>query len=334
MNEINEPWQNKLFIGHQAIVRQLDSLKNTDSINNSVLFNGPIGIGKCTLAFRYTNYVFSNNVSTFMDYEQINDDTFSQISKHSFPNLYYMSNTDDSGNPLEIKIDDIRKLKERLTGKLLNGGQRVIIIDTINDLNRSAQNALLKILEEPPNDTLFILITHNINLLPDTILSRCLKFNFKNLSISDTNRVMSHVSSEANLKQIIDIYGGNISPGKIVYLLDNNLEEIIKDFHDLIEKSNATNQKNALKIIKQYSKKENAKSFNILFELFMIWLKKNAISLLAELKEDYKLYELLGYWDRYTDKYNNLNIFNLNKEELLLSIHRDAWYLSNRKIDG
>ena len=66
----------------------------------------------------------------------------------------------------------------------------------------------------------------------------------------------------------------------------------------------------------------------------MIWLKKNAISLLAELKEDYKLYELLGYWDRYIDKYNNLNIFNLNKEELLLSIHRDAWYLSNRKIDG
>ena len=91
MNEINAPWQNKLFIGHQAIISQLDKLKNSVSINNTVLFNGPIGVGKCTLAFRYSNYIFSNNVSSFTDYEQINDDTFNQISKHSFSNLYYIS---------------------------------------------------------------------------------------------------------------------------------------------------------------------------------------------------------------------------------------------------
>ena len=83
-----------------------------------------------------------------------------------------------------------------------------------------------------------------------------------------------------------------------------------------------------------YSKKENLGSFNILFELFMIWMKKNAISFLADLKEDYKLYELLGYWDKYSDRYYNLNIFNLSREELLLNIHRDVWRLSNREIDG
>ncbi len=333
MNEINEPWQNKLFIGHQPIISQLDRLKNNNSLTNTLLFSGPIGIGKCTLAFRYSNYIFVDKTSSFMDYKQLDNNTFSQISNHSYPNLYYISNTDENGSSLEIKIEEIRKLKENLTGKLLNGGYRVIIIDTINDLNKSAQNALLKILEEPPVNTLFILITHNISNVPDTILSRCLKFSFNALSISDTKEVIAHLSHEINAEQIIDMYGINASPGKIVNLMNNNFEEIIQDFNDLI-KSKKINEKNTLKTIKHYSKKENLGSFNILFELFMIWMKKNAISFLADLKEDYKLYELLGYWDKYSDKYYNLNIFNLSREELLLNIHRDVWRLSNREIDG
>ncbi len=334
MNKINEPWQNKLFIGHQAIISQLARLKNSNSINNVLLFSGPFGIGKCTLAFRYSNYIFSNIDTPFADYEQMNDNTFNLISKHSYPNLYYISNTNESGGSLEIKIEDIRKLKDSLKGKLLNGGHRVIIIDTINDLNRSAQNALLKILEEPPNNTLFILITHNISLLPDTILSRCLKFNFKNLSISDTKQVTDSLFVEANLEKIIDVYGMSISPGKIFYLMNNNFEEIIEDFNSLMTKSKDRNQKNILRIINYYSKKENMNSFNILFELFMIWLKKNAISLLADLKEDYMVYELLSYWDKYSDRYNNLSILNLKKEELLLTIHKEIRYLADRKIDG
>ena len=333
MNEINEPWKNKLFIGHQPIISQLDRLKNNNSLTNTLLFSGPFGLGKCTLAFRYANYIFSDNTSSFMNYEQVNNNTFSHISNHSYPNLYYISNADENRSSLEIKIEEIRKLKGNLTGKLLNGGYRVIIIDTINDLNKSAQNALLKILEEPPVNTLFILITHNVCSVPDTILSRCLKFNFKNLSISDTKQVIAHLSHEMNVQQIIDMYGMHATPGKIVHLMNNNFEEIIQDFNDLIKSKNI-NEKNVLKTIKHYSKKENFGSFNILFELFMIWLRNNAIGFLADLKEDYKLYELLSYWDKYSDKYYNLNTFNLSKEELLLNIHRDVLIFSNRKIDG
>jgi len=328
-----DPWLNKVFIGHTEIIRQLNQLKNSKSINNTLIFNGPIGVGKCTLAFRYCNYIFANTDIAFIDYKQKNDNIFSQVSNHSFPNLCYISKNDEYGNSREIKIEDIRNLKESLAGKLLNGGQRVIIIDTINDLNRSSQNALLKILEEPPKDTLFILITHSISSLPDTILSRCLKINFKNLSLSDTNQVLAHVSPEIEIGPTQDIYGESISPGKIIYLVNNNFEEIVEDFNSLIGKSNVTNQMNIFRIIKYYSKKENILAFNILFELFMIWLKKNAISLLADLNEDYKLYELLSYWDKYSEKFNNLNIFNLDRGELLLSIHKDVCYLSDRKID-
>ena len=162
-------------------------------------------------------------------------------------------------------------------------------------------------------NTLFILITHNISNVPNTILSRCLKFSFNALSISDTKEVIAHLSHEINAEQIIDMYGINASPGKIVNLMNNNFQEIIQDFNDLI-KSKKINEKNTLKTIRHYSKKENLGSFNILFELFMIWMKKNAI--------------------KYSDRYYNLNIFNLSREELLLNIHRDVWRLSKREIDG
>ena len=60
----------------------------------------------------------------------------------------------------------------------------------------------------------------------------------------------------------------------------------------------------------------------------------NSVTAKLNMKEYYKLYELLGYWDKYSDRYYNLNIFNLSREELLLNIHRDVWRLSKREIDG
>ena len=66
--------------------------------------------------------------------------------------------------------------------------------------------------------------------------------------------MITHLSHEVNVEQIIDMYGMNASPGKIVNLINNNFEEIIQDFNDLI-KSKTINEKNTLKTIKYYSKK-------------------------------------------------------------------------------
>ena len=90
MNEINEPWQNKLFIGHQPIISQLDRLRNNNSLTNTLLFSGPIGIGKCTLAFRYSNYIFADKTSSFMDYKQLDNNTSVSYTHLTLPTTPYV----------------------------------------------------------------------------------------------------------------------------------------------------------------------------------------------------------------------------------------------------
>ncbi|MEK9794804.1 MAG: hypothetical protein VW265_04610, partial [Hyphomicrobiales bacterium] len=114
--EINlKPWQNKSFYGHDKIISQLNKIKNSNSINNSLLFYGEYGLGKATLAFRFANFLLSKNEGTFQDFKIIEDDnTFSQISKLTSPNVHYISDLDENDNLNEIKIDTIRELKNKL----------------------------------------------------------------------------------------------------------------------------------------------------------------------------------------------------------------------------
>ena len=81
----------------------------------------------------------------------------------------------------DISIDDIRELNKRFSLSSTDHSYKVCVIDTTEDLNLSASNSLLKILEEPPKNTLFILVSNNQKAILPTILSRCQKISFKKL---------------------------------------------------------------------------------------------------------------------------------------------------------
>lgn len=81
-----------------------------------------------------------------------------------------------------IRVDDVRTINEFLSKRSSNDGWRIVIIDSIDDMNVASANAVLKILEEPPHKTLLLLISHNPNQLLPTIKSRCAKIELKPLS--------------------------------------------------------------------------------------------------------------------------------------------------------
>ena len=123
--EINlNPWQNKYFHGHHNVINQLDGIKGANSINNSLLFYGDYGLGKCTLAFRFANFLLSNHLGSFQEFKIVEDDIYNQISKLSTPNIHYIPDLDEKQNIIEIKIDTIRDLKNKLQTKTFNKTQR------------------------------------------------------------------------------------------------------------------------------------------------------------------------------------------------------------------
>lgn len=323
-----KPWENISYFGNQKIINQLDILYENEKLNSTLLFNGSFGLGKATLAFRYSNYILNQETEKFAFFTIRDSKITNQIKKNVHPDLIYISNKDQDNITHEIKIDQIRALKSKLISKTLNGTNRIVIIDPLESLNKSSFNSLLKILEEPPPKTLFILICHHINKIPDTILSRSIKFNFNDIDMNETKKILELNNIRANTDKIINLYDNNrVTAGKIIHILENNLEEIVDDYEIFVNSQLLDDYKNFLKIVKKYIKKEDNDKFLILIELFMIWIKKNAIQMLDNIENNPNLLRRVNFWNKYQIKFKNLIEFNLNKEEFILTLHKDMQIL-------
>ena len=146
------------ILGHEEQKKiLLESLKN-GNISHSYLFFGPKGIGKCTLAKEFAKNILSvNNLESSPDYR-------------------YISKKEDKK---DIIIDQVRKdLIDDIYEAPISSDRKVYIIDDAELLNISAQNALLKTLEEPPKYVVIILISHNLSSFLPTIISRVNKISF------------------------------------------------------------------------------------------------------------------------------------------------------------
>lgn len=163
------PEERDWMIGHDAPREALAQRLTANRMPSAVLLHGPQGIGKATLAFTMARDVLSRTGDE--DPHRVAE----QVAAGSHPNLYVLRKQPKEGKGFYtvIRVDDIRELRERMRKTRGRSGYRVAVIDSIDDCNASAANALLKILEEPPPETLFLLVSHRPGQLLPTIKSRC-----------------------------------------------------------------------------------------------------------------------------------------------------------------
>lgn len=140
------------------------------------------------------------------------------------------------GKPYEfarnIKIDQIRKLQQRLNTRPTMGSRRAVIIDPADDMEAGSANAVLKSLEEPPQGTFFILIAHRIGRLLPTIRSRCRVLNFPRVSDADMDAVLARESPQASGEmRAAAIAAASGSPGAAIDFVELDLGKI----HTLME---------------------------------------------------------------------------------------------------
>jgi DNA polymerase-3 subunit delta' len=161
------------LIGHQDTWRTMVDLYTHQNIHPCWLLNGQRGIGKATFCYQLARYILTKNPQNpFGLAEAI---VRPQINNESYSNLLVMEPIVDEDGKVaaEITIDQARALKKFLMQKPSIPGWRIVIIDAVDELNRSASNALLKVLEEPPAQTLILLVCHSLGRVLPTIRSRC-----------------------------------------------------------------------------------------------------------------------------------------------------------------
>lgn len=174
------PRHTQNLYGHEAVERGLAEAFAGGRMHHGWLIAGAEGIGKATLAYRLARYVLSDPGERDPSAQSLTTSEVSpatrQVRALSHPGLLVLRRTYDTKTKrfsASISIDEVRRLRNFLG---LRGGEaawRAVIVDTADDLNPNAANALLKSLEEPPARTLFLLLASEPGRLLPTIRSRC-----------------------------------------------------------------------------------------------------------------------------------------------------------------
>ena len=164
------------IVGQNHIVSVLKNAIDKNQISHAYLFYGSRGTGKTSIAKIFANEVNSNEV-----YQKENVD------------IIEIDAASNNG------VDEVRDIKEAIKFLPTEGKYKVYIIDEVHMLTTAAFNALLKTLEEPPAHVIFILATTEIHKIPATILSRCQRFEFKNLSQDQLIDRLKYIAKEENL---------------------------------------------------------------------------------------------------------------------------------------
>jgi len=208
-------------IGHQDVLKTLRDLYHQDTIAPCWLIVGQRGIGKATLAYQFAREVLSMNPQ--------NPDglppslVFRQVAVGSYPNLLTIERTvnEEGEEAREISVNESRKVLNFLHLSPAVPGWRVVIIDAVDELNRSAANALLKILEEPPLKTLILLVCHSLGQVLPTIRSRCQKLHCKPLDAKDFAELEERSVEEELLPYVrgsLGFYRSLVDVGGMVFL--------------------------------------------------------------------------------------------------------------------
>ena len=261
-----------------------------------MLFYGKKGVGKFLTAKLFAQWIIHENVRAS------NKDRLSKNNKNlyaSYISNVYEINTNENET---FGVGELRKIMNEMNLTNTIRGEKVVIIDNFDTMNINSKNALLKNLEEPKREVIIILVCHNIFRIPKTVLSRCVKLNFNELSREDFNSyILENYPDIKNNQEYFEFCDGR--PGLLTLIKNLNIKDIYIEINDIVKKKQIDYER-LFKISEKYKKDPYLIDFLIKNYLFKITKEK----LLNNLED-------LHYFKKVSDFYVLLNkkiIFDLN----------------------
>lgn len=322
------PARNPHLFGHHAAEAFLARSYRSGKGHHAILVEGPEGIGKATLAFRFANHVLSHPDPETAPDHLVSPDPDApitrQITSGASHNLLHLTRPVDekSGKAkTAITVDEVRRAGHFFAQTSGTGNWRIVIIDPADDLNRNAANAILKILEEPPRRSLFLVLSHAPGKLLPTIRSRCLPLRLSPLGDADLASALASLGSPLQggrtEETVLAMSNGSVS--QALKLLNYGGADIIEAFNRLLEANGAT----ARKAMHRLADVLSAKDSEVVFGFFLQHLQDH----LVERARTAAMAGQITAADRFAKLSTEINekitvsqAYNLDRKQTILSI--------------
>lgn len=269
------------LLGHDGAERAFLDAYRSGRLPHAWLICGPEGIGKATLAFRIARFVLkyadpalakgATDLSISPD-----DPVARKIARLAHPDLVLLrrSINDKTGKLRgETIVDDARDLLHRFETTSAAQGWRVAIVDSADDLNRNAANALLKMLEEPPPRALFLIVAHRPASLLPTVRSRCRRLILNALPDEIVSTIVGGLmagADESARTEAVRRAGG--SPRRALQLLSSASIETISAVEGLLDQLPKIDLRALHRLADQLSRKERESDITLFYDTLATWV--------------------------------------------------------------
>ena len=263
-----------MIVGQDRAVEQFASAWAGRKLHHAWLLAGPRGVGKATFAHAAARRVLADAAGPPVDLPGLETagahPTVKLVEAGSHPDMRWLERLEkEKGDGLarDITIKQVRALGEFMGMTAALSPWRVAVIDSMDELNKEASNALLKMLEEPPPNTLFFLISHAPGRLLPTIRSRCRLLHFDALNDDAMTSILEERSaalSEAERKRIVSMSFG--SAGRALAFAELGLAKLEETALAILRQGDPTNARRA-ELANELGKKASAERYAAFLEL-------------------------------------------------------------------
>ncbi len=220
------PRETHHVFGHQAAEAEFLRAFTSGRLHHGWLITGPRGVGKATLAWKLARFLLATPTGDGGLFgappppETLDIPPDDPVARHmralAEPRLFLVRrglNDKETGLSNVIRVDEVRELKNFLNLSSVDGGRRAVIVDCADEMNPNAANAVLKILEEPPANVTFFLISHQPFRLLPTIRSRCRELRLTPLSPPDLAEALMQAGGDTAPEEAValaELAGGSV----------------------------------------------------------------------------------------------------------------------------
>lgn len=321
------PMENTRLFGHSQAEDFLAQSYRSGKGHHALLIEGPEGIGKATLAFRFANHVLSYPDPQTAP-ERLGDPDPASLVSHSINsgashNLLYLARpVDEKTGKVKsaITVDEVRRAGKFFSQTSGTGNWRIVIIDPADDMNRSAANAILKILEEPPKRALFLVLSHAPGKLLPTIRSRCLPLRLSPLGDADLGDALANLGIEAapeDFAALLREAKGSVS--EALKLLNYGGSEIIAAYRDVIAGQGPAARKAMHKLADALAGRES----ETIFDFFVSHFEDDIMSRAKQAAEEGRIAvadRLSRLHSDVTERLNTADAYNLDRKQTILTV--------------